>query len=158
MVKQFAPPVTLSVDDPRRDDLLAHIVVSRRSTLTNDALAIARAGEDRPVTLLATLIARSDQRITQAERYDDRLAAYDWADTLAVLTGHRAEALAFSTWCVNWAAASLDERALVKAARGESHRQAYLDTQPATGRQIDYLRGLGYGGEIRSKCVVPQLR
>lgn len=157
MVNQIGSAVTPSTNDPRRDDLLERVVITRRSTLVNDGLAITRAGEDRPAEVVAALLERVERRIADAERYGDKLAAYEWTNALDALTRPRQQALAFGAWLIDWAAASAEERARVKAGRGEQHRRAYFEQQPPTPKQLEYLRGLGHTGEVRSKAHASEL-
>ncbi len=138
-------------DDPRRS-FLAHVPEGLRSQITNVLLARVRAGMHSPEAVVDDALRRLRERIGGWGREDPQVR-----EMLGLLIRHRADALDFASWCLAWEQLPAAEKERQKAARGEEHRRAWLDQQPATAKQCDYLRSLGYAGEIRSKAHASEL-
>ena len=67
------------------------------------------------------------------------------------------DARAFARWTFGWEALSIAEKQAIKAQHGAEHRQRWLESQPATARQIAYWRALGWTADVSSKAEAPEL-
>lgn len=138
-------------DDPRRA-LLAHAPERLRSQIVNALLWEVRAGAHLPAGVIDGAIRGLRVRLGDWGREDPQAR-----ELLALLLQHRADALAFAAWCIEWERLPVAEKERQRAARGEEHRQQWLGEQPPTVKQIDYCRTLGYTGEIHSKRHASEL-
>jgi hypothetical protein len=138
--------------DPRRTDFLGLVPESLRSQASNVVLARYRAGAATPSAIYYAAIEHLRDRLGGWGNEDGNVRAI-----LGLLVRHRAEALAYCAWAIDWEQLSPAEKDRLKAARGEEYRQAYQEAEPPTGKQRAYLRRLGYQGEPRSKRHASEL-
>ncbi len=138
--------------DDRRRLFLACVPEGLRSQITNVLLARVRAGAHSPEAVVDDALRRLRERIGGWGKEDPAVR-----QMLALLLRHRADALAFASWCVEWERLPADEKERQKAARGEAHRRQWLEEQPPTVKQCDYLRALGHAGEVKSKRHASEL-
>ncbi|MDP9374283.1 MAG: hypothetical protein M3Q65_17870 [Chloroflexota bacterium] len=138
-------------DDPRRS-FLAHVPEELRSQITNVLLARVRVGAHSPQTVIDDALRRLRERVGGWGREDPNVR-----EMLGLLIRHRADALLFAAWCIEWEQLPAAEKERQKASRGEEYRHRWLDEQPPTPKQIGYCRSLGYTGEIRSKRHASEL-
>ena len=141
----------LTYDDPRRQ-LLAHYPEHQRSAIANLFLFAVRRGAGDPEAVLAAVLAELRGRLGTWGREDQAVRAQ-----LATLMQHRADALDFAGWTIDWESLPREERERQKGERGDRHRRQWTDNQPPTEKQVGYLRSLGYTGEVRSKTHASQL-
>ncbi len=129
-----------------------------KSTIANLFLRPVRAGAAHyPRAVLAEVLRELHERRARA-------AAGGWRETLeltemiyATIAAHEKEAIAFGAWALEWEALPPEERERRKRQRGDQYRTAYMDRQPATERQVEYLRRMGYAGPIDSKAHASSL-
>ena len=69
----------------------------------------------------------------------------------------RDEAVKFARYVIWRENLSPEEHARLKAIQAEEGRRAWMETQPPTEKQINYLRLLGYEGEVESRGHASQL-
>ena len=79
------------------------------------------------------------------------------AEYLTLLEYHPLDAIDFARWAVWYESLSDEERTARKAERGELYRRQWMDTQPATSKQVSYLRHLGWAGKVKSKLHASEL-
>jgi hypothetical protein len=111
-----------------------------------------RRGESDP----ATIRGAAEARLLAWEGRDDRHRDATRA-ALDAMAAHPDELAPFIGHCADWERLPGPERERLKAQRGDEHRRRWLEEEPATPKQRDYLRGLGYTGAIRSKAHASQL-
>ncbi len=140
------------VDDPRRRDFLALVPDDLRSKMTMALLRPLRDGAGTPDAVYAAGLAALRARYGRWGREDPEVGVM-----LAALLQHRDTALRFIDWLSAWDALPRAEKERIKAERGEGYRREWLEGQPPTAKQCDYLRALGYTGEIRSKRHASEL-
>ena len=138
--------------DDRRRLFLACVPEGLRSQITNVLLARVRAGAHSPEAVVDDALRRLRERIGGWGKEDPQVR-----EMLGLLIRHRADALLFASWCLAWEQLPAAEKERQKAARGDEHRRVWLDQQPATAKQCDYLRALGYEGEVKSKRHASEL-
>jgi hypothetical protein len=139
-------------DDPRRTTFLDLVPESLRSQTSNVVLARIRAGAATPTATYYDAI----------EKLRDRLGGWGAEDPnvraiLGLLVRHRAEAIGYCGWALDWEQLSPAQKDRLRASRGEEYRKAYQEGEPPTEKQRAYLRRLGYQGEPRSKRHASEL-
>lgn len=67
------------------------------------------------------------------------------------------DAYEYAAYVIERERASPEERSEFKAKRGEAHRQAYMETNPPTGKQIAYLKALGCPDEPQTRAEASRL-
>ena len=130
---------------------LNHFTENQRSHIANIFLGAVRHGKRTPDSVLAAVIATALGRLDQAKRWNDAEDAAKFSVITRMLIEHRDEALAFAQWALDWEAQSPEQREQTKVERGQHYRARWMREQPATQRQIDYLRTLGWEGEVTSR-------
>ncbi len=152
----YEDAMMLTHDDPRRQ-LLDYFPRHQRSTVANIFLGAVRAGATTVPDVLQRVERAFLGRLDAGQRYRDVLAQQQARAALDILAAHPHRAADLAAWCLEWEALPREERERLKAQRGDEHRRQWLEEQPATPKQRDYLRALGYTGEIRSKAHASQL-
>jgi hypothetical protein len=143
-------------DDPRRA-FLEHYQPPRRSDIVNTFLLPVRQGVTSPAEVVARVERAYLQREQQGVRYRDLAYQQRARWVLDGLSAFPAEALALAEWCIAWEATPPGERERLKAERGEEHRRAWLEGQPATPKQLAYLAALGHRGPVASRAEASRL-
>jgi hypothetical protein len=128
-----------------------------RSHATNLFLAQARAGVTMPQAIILRVTADLQARIAAARRYGQHDQEQRDQLILDAIYSHVDEARDMAAWAVEWETTPREQREQVKAQRGEQYRHAYMASQPATEKQIGYLRKLGYAGAVNSKAHASEL-
>jgi len=94
-------------------------------------------------------------------RYYDRWASEktkaENLDLARRLKSDRDEAVKFAQYVIWRENLTPEEHARLKAIQAEEGRRAWMETQPPTEKQINYLRLLGYEGEVESRGHASQL-
>ena len=124
---------------------------SLRSVVANSFIDATRAGAATVPDVQRCVERAWLCRLDAGERVRDGLTRRRAQTVLDALAAHPDEAADFAAWALEWASLPAEERARRKRCRSEEHRRAWLDAQPATPRQINYCRLLGYQGAIESK-------
>lgn len=131
---------------------------SQRSWITNTLLYVIRAGADTPFRVLAAVHETLTETIARARRWNhlsDTTQRTQYA--LNTLLEHHDEAYAFAEWCLAWERLTPAEKARERAVKSEPHIRTYMEQQPATDKQIAYIRALGFAGEVTSKAHASEL-
>lgn len=132
-----APPLDLEA----RDTFLAHFPESKRSAVANWLLGpIRELHADTPALILTLTIGRINKLLADSWATEER--RQELRHALTMLGDHRDEALACADYYLAYAALPEEERQKVK----QRQRDSYRTERPATDRQLDYLRILGYSG------------
>ena len=139
----FPPRSTVAA----RDAFLAHFPTTHRSFITNAFLFAVRRGMRTPSTILASVEDELNKCITWGLDHNGR-----YAEALTVIAAHRGGAFAFAEWALSWKALTPAEKERYRGDKSEQYRQAWMEQQPATEKQIAYVRALGYRGEVTSKA------
>ena len=132
--------------------ILAHYPENQRSQGATACLFAVRRGAGNPAAVRAAVLAEVRGRLGARGREDAAMRTQR-----ATLMQHRADALNFAGWALDWAALPREERERQQGERGDRHRREGMDTQPAPPTQRDSLRARGYTSEIRSKAHASQL-
>src|SRR5262249_61606612 len=99
------------------------------------------------------------QSVHERDRYpwydaEDKAA---WRRVLQSLDANLEEWRDYAGWVIAWERLPADERERQKAARGSQFRLAAMEKDPATERQVNWLRKLGWQGEILNKAHASEL-
>jgi hypothetical protein len=137
--------------------LLERFPGTRRSYVANTFLYAVRSGARTPGKVLADVEHELSETAKRSRRWGFTETVERTESIYSILNEYHDEALAFAAWAIRWEALPPAERERQKRAKGEVHRQAYLDTQPATDKQIAYIRALGYHGPVTSKAHASSL-
>lgn len=138
-------------------EFLQHFPNARRSYVSNTVLYAVRAGARTPKAVLAAVEHELSETAIRSRRWGFTDTMERTESIYATLNEFHDEALAFCAWALAWEALPAAERERQKKAKGAPHRQAYLDTQPATDKQVSYIRALGYHGPVTSKASASEL-
>jgi hypothetical protein len=144
-----ASPATVAPPDDRA--ILERLPPPERSAFKNVHLFAIRAGADTVPALRAAVEHRLLCQERQGERFRDWLRQQQARRALAALAEYPDEARAFAEHCLRWEALPPAEKARRKAERAEPHRRDWLAAQAPTDRQRQYLRSLGFRGEVASR-------
>jgi hypothetical protein len=144
------PQAAHTSDDGRA--LLERFPNARRSYVANTFLYAVRAGARTPGKVLADVEHALSETAIRSRRWGFTETVERTEEVYSVLNEYHDEALAFAAWAIAWEALPPGEKARQKAAKGAPHRQAYLDQQLATNKQVAYIRSLGYHGPVTSKA------
>ena len=141
---------------------LDRAILARVSPYAANLLSMAlrepiRRGEGDPAAIRAAAEARLLAWEGRDDRHRDATRAAAARAALDAMAGHPDELAAFIAHCAEWERLPAAERERLRAQRGDQHRRQWLEEQPATPKQRDYLRALGYTGAIRSKAHASQL-
>jgi acyl-CoA reductase-like NAD-dependent aldehyde dehydrogenase len=146
---------SLSTEDGRA--LLERFPGPRRSYVANTFLYAVRSGARTPGKVLADVEHELSETAKRSRRWNFTDTIERTESIYAILNEYHDEALAFAAWAIRWEALPPAERERQKQAKGAPHRQKYLEEQPATERQINYVRSLGYHGPVTSKAHASSL-
>jgi len=131
-------------------DFLNHFDPRQRATVANLFLPPVRQGVIEP------------HRIVSAVRHDLLMQAVRWKrwgnlkgkkhneQIVSMIDLHFDEALDLARYYLWWESLSAEEQRRIKA-------EKWMAQQQATDKQINYLRALGYAGEIESKLHASEL-
>ena len=137
--------------------LLERFPNARRSYVANTFLYSVRSGVRTPAKVLADVEHELSETAKRSRRWGFSETVERTETMYSILNEYHDEALAFAQWCISYEALPPGEKARQKAAKGEIHKQAYMEQQPATQKQIDYCRALGYHGPVTSKAHASSL-
>jgi hypothetical protein len=137
--------------------LLERFPNARRSYVANTVLYAVRAGALTPAEVLATVEHELSETAKRSRRWGFSETVERTEAVYSVLNEFHDEALAFAAWAIRWEALPPAERERQKKAKGAPHRQAYMEQQPATSKQVDYIRALGFHGPVTSKAHASSL-
>ena len=132
--------------------LLERFPNARRSYVANTFLYAVRAGARTPGKVLADVEHELSETAKRSRRWGFTDTVERTEMVYSILDEYHDEALAFAAWAIRWEALPPAERERQKQAKGAPHRQAYMEQQPATEKQVAYIRALGYHGPVTSKA------
>ena len=130
---------------------------ARRSYVANTFLHSVRAGARTPHKVLADVEHALSETAKRSRRWGFSETVERTESIYSILNEYHDEALAYAAWAIRWEALPPAERERQKRAKGEVHRQAYMEQQPATDKQVAYIRALGYEGPVTSKAHASSL-
>jgi hypothetical protein len=152
---------TSAAPDQRTNDdgkaLLERFPGTRRSYVANTVLYAVRAGARTPAEVLAAVEHELSETAKRSRRWEFTDTVERTEMVYSILNEYHDEALAFCAWAIRWEALPPAERERQKAAKGAIHKQAYMEQQPATSKQVAYIRALGYEGPVTSKAHASDL-
>ncbi len=137
--------------------LLERFSSTRRSYVSNTFLYSVRSGARTPAKVLADVEHELSETAIRSRRWGFNDTVERTEAVYSILNEYHDEALAFAAWAIAWEALPPAERARQKAAKGAPHRQAYMEQQTATEKQVAYTRALGYEGPVTSKAHASSL-
>ena len=146
----IAAPDQGTTEDGRA--LLERFPNARRSYVANTFLYAVRSGARTPAKVLADVEHELSETAKRSRRWGFSETVERTETMYSILNEYHDEALAFPQWAIDWEALPPAERERQKRAKGAPHRQAYLEQQPATDKQLAYIRSLGYQGAVTSKA------
>jgi hypothetical protein len=155
------PNLTTGHTAADRDTFLSYFPTTRRSFVANWFLNAVRHGMRTPSTVLAYVEAELDRAQAWVRHWsDDSQERYD--QLAAAIAEHRTEALAFSCWALRWETLTPEQKRAHRAQGGEQYARAWMEQQPATERQLAFLRALGHTAAVESRQeasdLIEQLR
>ncbi len=151
----IAAPDQGATEDGRA--LLERFIPTRRSYVANTFLYSVRSGARTPAKVLADVEHELSETAKRSRRWGFSETVERTEAVYSVLNEFHDEALAFAAWAIRWEALPPAERERQKAAKGAIHKQAYMEQQPATDKQVAYIRSLGYQGVVTSKAHASSL-
>ncbi|HEX3035067.1 MAG TPA: hypothetical protein VHT73_08030 [Thermodesulfobacteriota bacterium] len=122
--------------------LLELIPSHKRSGVSNRFCLFVRLGHRDPDFLVDLVIRETERR--------DR-------DIARVIRENRKSAVEYARYILAWESLTLAEKNAIKEQRGAKYKENYLKKQPATDRQIAYLKALGCQEEVSNKWEASQL-
>ncbi len=147
-------PALTDVDQRRR--LLGLFPTSARSLVANIFLDKVRGGITEPCAIVDAVQRDATRRLAWAvsdDRYNPTAALL-----CSAIDNDPDEAIDFARWCIEWERLPNDQRQQLKEERGADHRRRWMEQQPATERQVAYVRALGWTGtEPASKAEASRL-
>ncbi len=144
-----------AIEDGRA--LLERFPNARRSYVANTFLYSVRSGARTPDKVLADVEHELSETAKRSRRWGFSETVERTETMYSILNEYHDEALAFAAWAIAWEALPTAERERQKRVKGEVHRQAYMEQQPATDKQVAYIRALGYEGPVTSKAHASSL-
>jgi len=148
-------PTTVFDDDRRR--LLEFFAPRRRCHIANLFLSPVRRGIADAEQIVESVRAELRQDIVRSRRYHNFSTVQRKQEYLTLLESHPQEAIDYAQWVIWYESLSYEEKTAQKAERGEFYRRQWMDTQPATEKQMSYLRALGWASEVKSKLQASEL-
>lgn len=135
--------------------LLADDLIARRNPLAQLHHQAARRGAKKPAEVRAYV------RLGIRERMNSPLSSPEersqWRRVRELLEGHLQEWFDYALYVLAFEALPQAEKDARKARRGEIHRQAWLQQQAPTEKQIDFLRALGHTGPVENRAEASRL-
>ncbi|MCZ6680295.1 MAG: hypothetical protein O7E52_23950, partial [Candidatus Poribacteria bacterium] len=154
--KAVPTATTIDFDDDQRR-LLSRFEPRRRGHLANLFLSPVRQVISSVEQVVDSVRAELQQAIARNRRYRNFSTVQRKQEYLTLLESHPEEAIDFALWAVWYENLSDEERTARKAEQGKLYRRQWMDTQPATDKQVSYLRHLGWTGEVKSKLHASEL-
>ena len=137
--------------------LLERFPKARRSYVANTFLYAVRAGARTPLQVLAAVNETLRETHARSLRWNMVDTVGRTLEVLTVLHYCHDEAMAFAQWCLSWEQLTPAEKERQRAVKGAAHRQTYMEQQPASDKQVAYIRALGFAGEVTSKAHASEL-
>ena len=123
-----------------------------RSTISNVFLDVVRANRDlAPRAVLARAVGKLICDLADGYNRERDGLLLDTTRT------HIIEAEAFAGWAVWWDSLPAEERDWRKSRQRRGHVEGWLRSQPATSRQLAYLRTLGHRGPVGDRAAASRL-
>jgi hypothetical protein len=141
-------------DTEARNTFLARFPDNRRSYLTNLFLSGPRRGLTDPQDVLDHVWKHLQAGIDHTRHESARNREQLLAETIATFPD---EARAFAQWAIHYVEQPAEQREEARRTQQEEHIARWLAEQPASEKQIAYLRSLGHQGEIASKLEASRL-
>ena len=154
--KAVPTATTIDFGDDRRR-LLERFEPRRRGHLMNLFLSPVRQGISNVEQIVDSVRAELQQQIARNRRYQNFSTVQRKQGYLTLLESHPEDAIDFARWAIWYESLPDEEKTARKAERGEFYRRQWMDTQPATEKQVSYLRHLGWTGEVKSKLQASEL-
>jgi hypothetical protein len=79
------------------------------------------------------------------------------SDAIRMIQENPAAAHEFADYALEWEQLPRETKKQIKQKRSALHRKEYLKAQPATEKQLNYLKQLGHCKEVKSKWEAMQL-
>lgn len=138
-----------SNDERRR--ILDNCPAKLRGHFTNLFLTPVRKGLREPQQIVDRITYDLERKLTRWGS-DENNEEY-----LTIIASYGVEALDFASWALWYHSLSPEQVAARKQKRQDDFRREWMSSQPATDKQISYLRRLGYDGEVISKQEASEL-
>ena len=138
-----------SNDERRR--ILEDCPVKLRGYFTNLFLSPVRRGLREPQQIVSSIVQELEGKLNRWGPDENK------REYLAIIQSYRIEALDFADWAVWYHSLSPEEIAARKQKLHDDFRREWMSSQPATDKQISYLRVLGYDGDVTSKQEASEL-
>lgn len=123
------------------------IANNNRGWLLNLFNLAVRDGAKKPSQIIFAVLKRVDKYLSDPYLSLERAALLDdFKKRLETM-----EAFEYANYVLNYEQLPAAEKLGIKEQRANEAKNSYLGQQPATEKQINYLRKLGYKGEIESK-------
>lgn len=140
-----------------KDSFLQLFPDNMKSHITNTFLQVIRAGAKSLDVVKSDVITKALDRCETAQQYNDEKNIEKFRLLLQVLEKYPEETEGFILHCLAWESLPHEVKEVNKKQKADSYRQRWLSTQPATEKQIAYLRKLGWAGGINSKQHASEL-
>jgi len=118
------------INDKRRL-FLDNFEHNHRIAITNYLLSKIRKGEKQPARIL---------------QFDKNYEPDWYKPFIRALQEQYSKALDYVRYLLDWESLPPEQKQKIKQTRGREYAKDYMRTQPATEKQLAYLKGLGYTG------------
>lgn len=123
----------------------------QRCNVDSTFLSKVRDGITEPQAIVAGVCRELLGKMISARRYGNERIIERNREYLEIIDSYPDEVLDYALWAVEWEQLTDAEKQSIKRGRGEHYRREYMSQQPASEKQINYLRHLGWTGEVKSK-------
>jgi len=122
----------------------------RRSHVANSFLDPVRQGMTNATLIMSSVRNHLMSSAKKCERSGDYDRVHRNRSIIDAIDTHPDEAIDYARWALSWERLPAQEKRRHKAER-------WMAEQPPTGKQVAYLRALGYTGEVHSKQHASEL-
>lgn len=157
VVQDTSSAPKLGIEDGRKR-LLERFEPSRRSFVANTYFESIRAGIHHPFQVLTDVKHKLREVIARSQRWGHLSdVAERNQQVLDILVDFHDEAMEYAAYCLDWERLTPEQKARIRGVQGVQYRRAYMEQQPATAKQVDYIRALGFTGDVTSKAHASEL-
>lgn len=131
-------------------DFLNHFEPRQRGHIANLFLHPVRRGMTEPHRIVSAVRQEVLTKLLRYRRWGNLKGIERNTHIVNTIDGYFDGALDYASWAVWWESLSEPEKRRIRA-------EKWMAKQPATDKQLKYLRALGYHGEIESKLDASEL-
>jgi hypothetical protein len=141
-------------EDPGKD-FLKHFAEPARAGVSIRFVRAVRAGGTTPAGVVARVQQTAERLVRDAAAWGNTHAREGHPPLQPLLDALATDpegAAALAEWAIAWERLSPEEKARIQKEQGAYYRRQAMARQPATPRQIEFIRALGWRGPVESKA------